>query len=261
MTDRNSRKIELIGLTNFPLIKQGDDIASLIIDSCKKSGQKIINQDIFVITQKIISKSENRYRILSQIKPGSRAKYYSWISGKDPRFVQLVLDESNQVLRAKKNTLIVEHKNGFICANAGIDHSNTEPQSENSEETFLLLPKDPDLSADKIRFKIESELRIKVGVLIIDSHGRAWRNGTIGMAIGISGLPGLVDLRGNDDLFGFKLKITMVAASDELAAAASLLMGQAKEGIPVVIARGFPYKLREGKLSELIRPKHEDLFR
>jgi len=261
MAKRNSKNIELIGLTSFPLVKPGDDIASLIIDSCRKENLEIFDQDIIVITQKIISKSENRYRLLSEIKPGFKAKYYSWISGKDPRFVQLVLNESNQVLRAKKNTLIVEHKNGFICANAGIDHSNTDPQSANSEETYLLLPKNPDFSADTIRFKIESEFHKKVSVLIIDSHGRAWRNGTIGMAIGISGIPGLVDLRGNEDLFGFKLKITMVAASDELAAAASLLMGQAKEGIPVVIARGFPYELREGKMSELIRPKKEDLFR
>lgn len=257
----NIKKIDLLGLTNFPLVKPGDNIASLIIESCKKSNIEIKDQDIFVITQKIISKSENRYRTLSNIKPRFRAKYFSWISGKDPRFVQLVLDESNQVLRAKKNTLIVEHKNGFICANAGIDHSNTDPQSENTEDAYLLLPKNPDFSADSIRKKIESESQKRIGVLIIDSHGRAWRNGTIGMAIGISGIPGLVDLRGYEDLFGFKLRITMVAAADELAGAASLLMGQAKEGIPVVIVRGFPYQLREGKISELIRPKKEDLFR
>ncbi len=261
MTTKNSQKIELFGLLNFPLVRPGDDIASLIIDSCKKNNLEIKDQDIIVITQKIISKSESRYRILSQVKPGFRAYYYSLISGKDPRFVQLVLNESNRVLRAKKNTLIVEQKNGFICANAGIDHSNTDPQSGNNEETYLLLPKNPDLSSANIRHKIELELHKQIGVLIIDSHGRAWRNGTIGMTIGISGIPGLVDLRGNEDLFGFKLKVTMVAASDELAAGASLLMGQSKEGIPVVIARGFPYKLREGKMSELIRPKNEDLFR
>jgi coenzyme F420-0:L-glutamate ligase / coenzyme F420-1:gamma-L-glutamate ligase len=257
----NFPTLELIGLREFNYVQPGDNIASMIIEFCKNKTITVQNEDIFVITQKIVSKSENRYRNLHDIKPGLRAQEYAFITKKDPRFVQLVLNESNKVLRAKKNTLIVEHKNGFICANAGIDHSNTESQSDIPEDTYLLLPQDSDLSAKRIRNNLENYYNLKLGVLIVDSHGRAWRNGTVGMTIGLSGIPGLVDLRGNEDLFGFKLRITMVAASDELAAAASLLMGQAKEGIPIVIARGFPYKLREGNLSELIRDKKDDLFR
>ncbi len=257
----NFPRLELIGLKDFKYVHPGDNIASMVIEYCQRQNIEIHNEDIFVITQKIVSKSENRYRNLQDIKPGIRAHEYSLITKKDPRFVQLVLDESNKVLRAKKNTLIVEHKNGFICANAGIDHSNTESQSNNPEDNYLLLPQNSDLSAQRIRIDLERFYNLRFGVLIIDSHGRAWRNGTVGTTIGISGIPGLVDLRGSEDLFGFKLKITMVAASDELAAAASLLMGQAKEGIPIVIARGFPYKLREGNLSELIRNKKDDLFR
>jgi len=253
--------LELIGLKDFPFVKPGDDISSLIVEFCENRKILIKNEDIFVITQKIVSKSEFRYRNLNEIKPGLRAKKYSLITNKDPRFVQLVLDESNKVLRAKKNTLIVEHKQGFICANAGIDHSNTESGSAHSDDIVLLLPENADQSAQRIRNELEKAYKLRFGVLIIDSHGRAWRNGTVGMTIGLSGIPGLVDLRGNEDLFGFKLKITMVAASDELAAAASLVMGQEKEGIPIVIARGFPYKLREGKLSELLRNEKDDLFR
>lgn len=257
----NLPSLELIGLRDFFYIQPGDNIASRIIDYCRENDLKVQNEDIFVITQKIVSKAENRYRDLKYIKPGLRAKEYAFITKKDPRFVQLVLNESNKVLRAKKNTLIMEHKNGFICANAGIDHSNTESQSDIPEDTYLLLPQNSDLSAQRIRDDLQKHYNLKLGVLIIDSHGRAWRNGTVGMTIGLSGIPGLVDLRGSEDLFGFKLKITMVAASDELAAAASLLMGQANEGIPIVIARGFPYKLREGHLSELLRDKRNDLFR
>lgn len=251
--------LQLIGVTGVPLIKPGDSISEIILLACQKQEIVIQDNDILVITQKIVSKAEGRFKNLNSIKPGIRAGIISLVTQKDPRFVQLVLDESNKVLRVKKNTLIVEHKNGFVCANAGIDHSNVD--DKNQENIYLLLPKNPDFSAQQFRNDIERKLNINIGVLIIDSHGRAWRNGTIGMAIGLSGLPGLVDLRGKEDLFGFKLRITMVGAADELAAGASLLMGQAKEGVPVVIARGFPYQLRDGKLSELIRERKDDLFR
>jgi coenzyme F420-0:L-glutamate ligase/coenzyme F420-1:gamma-L-glutamate ligase len=155
----------------------------------------------------------------------------------------------------------VEHKLGFVCANAGIDHSNVAGPGNSAEEWILLLPADPDRSAKAIRAAIESSTGKQIGILIIDSHGRAWRNGTVGAAIGISGLPGVTDLRGRPDLFGYKLQVTQVGVADELAAAASLVMGQAAEGTPVVHVRGFPYPLREGALQELIRPKEQDLFR
>ena len=184
--------------------------------------------------------------------------------------MELILAESNEILRTRPGLIVVEHKQGFICANAGIDRSNVEPKTSEAFEDFgsllgdewvLLLPKDSDKSATELRQKLEKATGAKLGILIIDSHGRAWRNGTVGMTIGISGVPGLVDLRGDEDLFGRELKITQVGVADELAAGASLMMGQKDEGTPVIHARGFPYPLREGSLKELIRPKEMDLFR
>jgi coenzyme F420-0:L-glutamate ligase/coenzyme F420-1:gamma-L-glutamate ligase len=169
----------------------------------------------------------------------------------------LILRESREVLRVRPGSVVVEHKLGFVCANAGIDHSNVA----GDDNWALLLPMDPDASAARLREQLESASGARLGVLIIDSHGRAWRLGTVGAAIGLSGLPGVVDLRGNTDLSGYTLKITQVGAADELAAAASLVMGQAAEGTPVVHVRGFPYPLREGALGELLRPREEDMFR
>jgi coenzyme F420-0:L-glutamate ligase/coenzyme F420-1:gamma-L-glutamate ligase len=157
--------------------------------------------------------------------------------------------------------IIVEHRLGFVCANAGIDHSNVKGDDIAGEEWVLLLPLDPDASAQRIREGLEAYSGARLGVLIIDSHGRAWRMGTMGVAIGVSGLPGLMDLRGRPDLFGYNLRVTQVGVADELAAGASLVMGQAAEGTPVVHVRGFPYPLREACLEELLRPKELDLFR
>jgi len=151
----------------------------------------------------------------------------------------------------------VEHRLGFVCANAGIDQSNLGE----GEEAALLLPQDPDLSAARLRAALEEQSKVRLGILIIDSHGRAWRIGTVGAAVGISGIPALLDERGWQDLFGYTLKITVVGVADELAAAASLLMGQAAEGTPVIHVRGFPYPLGESRLSELLRPKEQDMFR
>jgi coenzyme F420-0:L-glutamate ligase/coenzyme F420-1:gamma-L-glutamate ligase len=183
------------------------------------------------------------------------------VTEKDPRIAELVLQESKEILRTRPRTVIVEHRLGFVCANAGIDHSNVKGEGDEIEEWVLLLPENPDASAHKIRQELEEVFRVHLGVMIIDSHGRAWRMGTTGVAIGLSGLPGLVDLRGQPDLFGYVLQITQVGAADELAAAASLVMGQAAEATPVVHVRGFPYPLRESYLAELLRPKEMDLFR
>jgi coenzyme F420-0:L-glutamate ligase/coenzyme F420-1:gamma-L-glutamate ligase len=253
--------LTLTAIPNIPLVKPGDDIAGLILSATSGACIQIKNGDIFVLAQKIVSKAEGRLANLSEITPSQQAIDLAEKTGKDARMVELVLSESNKVLRYRTNVLIVEHKLGFVCANAGIDHSNVEGLYGNPDEWMLLLPKDPDASAETIRRKIEQQTHTRIGVMIIDSHGRAWRNGTLGTVIGLSGMPGLVDLRGKPDLFGFKLKITQVAAGDELAAGASLLMGQASEGTPVVHVRGFPYPLREGSLKELIRPENEDMFR
>lgn len=254
-------ELKLITLEHFPLVKPGDNLAELIANCVAAQGISPQKGDIFILAQKIVSKSEGRLRNLSTIQPSQEALNIAEITKKDPRFVEAVLSESKSVLRVRYNTLIVEHKLGFICANAGIDHSNVHGDWGNELDWILLLPENPDLSAEKTRRGLEKHFGCELGVLIIDSHGRAWRNGTVGVSIGVAGMPALVDLRGNEDLFGFKLKITQVAAADELAAGASLLMGQAKEGTPVVLAHGFPYPLREGNLQELIRPEELDLFR
>ncbi|HEY4692206.1 MAG TPA: coenzyme F420-0:L-glutamate ligase, partial [Bellilinea sp.] len=180
---------------------------------------------------------------------------------KDPRLVELMLQESRSVLRYRPGTIIVEHKAGFVCANAGIDHSNVEGPYGNPEDWVLLLPENADESAARIRSVIQEQTGKQIGVMIIDSHGRAWRVGTVGVSIGFSGIPGLVDLRGQPDIFGYHLRATQVAAADELAGSASLVMGQADERIPVVHVRGFPFPLREGHFNELLRPPDLDLFR
>ncbi len=253
--------LSLTPIPGIPIIKPGDDIADILIQACSDSRLHPQDGDIWVLAQKIVSKAENRLANLKQVTPSARAFEIANRTHKDPRFVELVLRESNEVLRQKPGVLIVEHKCGFICANAGIDHSNVSMDQGDPEDWYLLLPENPDQSASQIRAKLEAVYKKRFGVLIIDSHGRAWRNGTVGATIGLSGLPGVVDLRGKPDLFGYKLQITQVGAADELAAAASLVMGQADERTPAVLANGFPYALREGSLSELIRDQKDDLFR
>jgi len=253
--------LNLTPLHHIPLIRQGDDLADIVVKALHENQIEIQDHDILVFAQKIVSKAEGRAVNLVAVNPSARAIELARKTEKDPRLVELILCESNEVLRTRIGTIIVEHKLGFVCANAGIDHSNVAGVGNESEEWVLLLPQDPDRSAEQIRSDIQSKTEKQIGVLIIDSHGRAWRNGTVGVAIGIAGMPGLEDLRGKPDLFDFTLRITQVGAADELAAAASLVMGQAAEGTPVVHVRGFPYTLRDGSLKELIRTKDQDLFR
>jgi len=251
----------LTPLRDFPLVKPGDDLSELLTQSLDKNKIELQDGDILVLAQKIVSKAENRLVNLTTVKPDVRAEHYAEITGKDPRLLAMILSESKKVIRTRKNLIIVEHKLGFISANAGIDHSNVSGPSGEAEDWVLLLPEDPDRSASLIRQEMENRFGCGIGVQIIDSHGRAWRQGTVGVTIGVAGVPGLVDLRGLPDLFNYRLRVTQVAAADELAAAASLVMGQASEGTPVVHVRGFPYPLRESGLKELIRPEELDLFR
>ena len=248
-------------LPKMPLIYPGDNLADMLLAAMQTARINLEDGDILVLAQKIVSKAEGRLVNLSTITPSKEAIDLSVLSRKDPRLVELILGESKDVLRVRPGTIIVEHRLGFVCASAGIDHSNVRGETGNPEDWVLLLPKDPDNSALEIRRRIKVVTGNRIGVMIIDSHGRSWRLGTIGTAIGISGLPAMVDERGWQDLFGYRLKITIVAAADELAAAASLVMGEAAEGIPAVHVRGFPYPLRESTIRELIRPKENDLFR
>lgn len=253
--------LTLTSLKNIPLIRRGDHLADIILKSLQESNQELQDDDILVLAQKIISKAEGRMVNLASIHPSPRAIQLGEETEKDPRVVELMLQESSEVLRSRKGVIVVEHKLGFVCANAGIDHSNVMGAGDSNEEFVLLLPEDPDTSAKQLRDQILRSTGKRIGVMIIDSHGRAWRNGTVGICIGLSGIPALVDERGWHDLFGYTLKATIVAVADELAAAASLMMGQAAEGTPVVHVRGFPYPLGEGSLAEIIRPKELDMFR
>jgi coenzyme F420-0:L-glutamate ligase/coenzyme F420-1:gamma-L-glutamate ligase len=253
--------LTLTPLKALPIIQPGDDLAEMIINTLDSNDLSLQEGDILVLAQKIVSKAEGRLINLTEVQPSERAMHYAEITGKDPRLLELILSETKSVLRTRQNLIIVEHRLGFVSANAGIDHSNVSGPWGDPEDWFLLLPEDPDQSAENLRKTLEEKFDCRIGVLIIDSHGRAWRLGTVGTTIGFSGMPGLVDLRGQPDLFNYRLRVTQVAAADELAAAASLVMGQAQEGTPVVHARGFPYPLREGNLQELIRPEELDLFR
>lgn len=251
------RSLNLTALEGIPEIRAGDDLAALTIAALGRTGIALAPGDLLVIAQKIVSKSEGRTVALAGVTPSPRAIELAAITRKDARLIELVLSESKEVLRAKKDVIIVEHRLGCVMANAGIDQSNVEYGGE----SVLLLPLDPDASCERLRVALRGSTGVDPGVIINDSFGRAWRNGTVGIALGVAGLPGLLDLRGRPDRFGRKLLITQVGLADEVAAAASLVMGQADEGWPVVHVRGVPYARREGSVRELLRSKNEDLFR
>lgn len=251
--------LSLWALAGVPLVKAGDDLAAIVLDAVAANGLVLADGDVVVLAQKIVSKSEGRIVDLATVTPGPRAHELARQGDKDPRLVEVILSESTEVLRSRPGALIVVHRLGFVCANAGIDQSNLGAGSDDSH--CLLLPLDPDGSAARLRQTLQAKTGRKLAVLIIDSWGRAWRTGTLGHAIGVSGMPGLLDLRTNPDLFGRELRHSELGLADEVAAASSLVMGQAAEGRPIVLARGVPYERREGRAADLIRSKSIDLFR
>jgi coenzyme F420-0:L-glutamate ligase / coenzyme F420-1:gamma-L-glutamate ligase len=252
-------ELTLRALDGVPMVKAGDDLAGIVLDALTASGLSLQAGDVIVLAQKIVSKAEDRLIELRGIEPSARAVEIAAQSDKDPRVVQLILDESDEILRVRPGAIIVGHRLGFVAANAGIDQSNIG--NGDDDDRVLLLPLDPDGTCDRLRAELKSRTGIDVAVVIIDSIGRAWRNGTVGTAIGVSGMAGLLDLRTKPDLFGRPLKTSELGLADELASAASLVMGQSSEGRPVVLARGVPYARRDGNARELIRPKEIDLFR
>ena len=251
--------MKVIALSGVPLVRRGDDLAQIVIAAVSASNETLRSGDVVVIAQKIVSKAEGRAVALDSVTPSKRALELAALVGKDARLVELVLSESSEVLRCRKDVIVVVHRLGFVMANAGIDLSNIEQGA--SDTSALLLPLDPDATCALLRRRLAESVNAEVGVIINDSHGRAWRNGTVGVALGAAGVPALLDLRGETDLFGRRLQITQVGLADELASAASLLMGQSREGCPVVLLRGVPYQLREGNAAELIRAKELDMFR
>lgn len=251
--------ISLTAVSHFPDVQPGDDIAQLLLDSLTKLDIILQSGDVLALAHKIISKAEGRLVNLATVVPSERACNIAEQVQKDPRLVELILQESDEISRMKPGVLIVRHRLGFTSANAGIDRSNV--RQEAGKETMLLLPVDPDGSAAKLRQDIQAALGVEVGILIVDSHGRPFRLGTVGVAIGAAGLPTLWDRRGESDLYGYQLEHTEVGTADEIAAAASLLMGQAAEGTPVVLIRGLKLPAKEGKARDLIRPKSLDMYR
>jgi coenzyme F420-0:L-glutamate ligase/coenzyme F420-1:gamma-L-glutamate ligase len=254
-----SNTASLIALADFPLVRPGDDLAALVIAALEKGRHRIASGDVLVLAQKIVSKAEGRYVDLARIEPSARAVSLAAETGKDPRLVEVILGESSRVVRHAPNVLIVEHRLGFVMANAGVDRSNVDPEA--GAEPVLLLPRDPDASAVALRARLAAHFDAAPSVVISDSFGRAWRRGTVGIALGAAGLPALMDLRGQPDLYGRELRVTETGLADEIAAAASLLMGQGDEGIPAVLLRGLSWFAAALPAAQLIRPAAEDLFR
>jgi len=250
--------VTLIPLHGIKLVEPGDDLGAIAVNAFAANGLVPRNGDVLVVAQKIVSKSEGRYADVAAIEPSSRAIALAAEVDKDPRFVEVVLSESKRVVRHRPGLLIVEHRLGFVMANAGIDHSNVSPTDG---ERVLLLPEDPDGSACALREHLAEVFGARVAVIISDSFGRAWRKGTVGVALGAAGLPALIDMRGRPDLFGRALQVTETGFADEIAAAAGLLMGQADEAVPMVLVRGLSWSAPEVSAATLVRPAEHDLFR
>jgi len=254
-----SVRLELIALEDFPLVEPGDDLGTLIAESLHHNQLVLQAGDVLVVAQKVVSKAEGRYVRLADIIPGPEALALAERAEKHPRQVQLILDESREVLRVRPGVIIVEHRHGYVHANAGIDKSNIANSS--GDPRVLLLPLDPDASAMALRQALGARYGLTPQVIINDSSGRAWRNGTVGIAIGTAGLTPVRNQIGERDMFGNILEVTEPAEADELAAAASLLMGQSAQGRPVVLARGLALLPAQGGSQALIRPREQDLFR
>jgi coenzyme F420-0:L-glutamate ligase / coenzyme F420-1:gamma-L-glutamate ligase len=249
--------IELFALRGMPMVREGDDLAALIIDAL--GPRELRDGDVVVVAQKVVSKAEGRIVDLATVTASAAAEKLASETGKDARIVEVILGEATRVVRSRPNLIIVQHRLGFVMANAGVDQSNVAPAD--GVHRVLLLPRDPDASAEALRARLEQRFGARVGVIISDSFGRAWRRGTCGIAIGAAGLPSLIDLRGQPDLFGRTLEVSIIGFADEIAAAASLLQGQAAEAQPVVLVRGLNWTAPNAPANELVRPLEEDLFR
>ena len=252
-------QLTLTALPHIPLIQRGDDLAAIILQGLRDANLAIEEGDVLVLAQKIVSKAEGRMVRLSDVTPSPRAVALSAECGKDARFCEVVLWDTREVLRVRDGLIVVETPHGWICANAGIDRSNVAPHD--TDEWVLRLPADADRSASELRERLRAAGSRDVGVIIDDTHGRAWRNGAIGVAIGVAGLPAVEDLRGRQDLFGYHLQVTTIGLADQIASAASLLQGQADEGRPIIHVRGVPKSKGDGSAREIVREKELDLFR
>ena len=260
---RKGAKMTITALEDNPLVQPGDDLAELLLASLSAMGEALQDSDVLVLAQKIVSKSEGRYVDLADVTPSDRALELAEEVDKDPRLVEVILSESTDIVRYRKGVLVVAHRCGAVLANAGIDRSNIAQPDDGNElgTSVLLLPEDPDRSCAALRESLTQRTGAQIGVVINDSLGRAWRNGTVGAAIGCAGIEALLDLNGQPDLFDRPLQSTQVGLADELAAAASLVMGQADEGRPAALIRGLTGGQGNGTAADLVRSKDQDLFR
>jgi coenzyme F420-0:L-glutamate ligase/coenzyme F420-1:gamma-L-glutamate ligase len=254
-------QLTLTALPNIPLIQRGDDLAAIILRGLGDARLALADRDVLVLAQKVVSKAEGRMVRLCDVTPSPRARELAHQSGKDARFCEVVLWDTREIVRVREGLMIVETHQGWVCANAGIDRSNVAPPSGDDDEWVLRLPEDADRSARDLRERLRAETGRDIGIVINDTHGRAWRNGAIGVAIGVAGIPAIEDLRGQPDLFGYHLQVTFVGIADQIAAAASLLQGQANEGRPIVHARGILFIQHDGAARDIVRAKEADLFR
>jgi coenzyme F420-0:L-glutamate ligase/coenzyme F420-1:gamma-L-glutamate ligase len=254
-----TREVTLTALSGIKLVEPGDDLGAITVAALRDNGLAPKDGDVLVVAQKIVSKAERRFVDVATVRPSARAIALAAEVDKDPRFVEVVLSEANRVVRHRPGLLIVEHRLGFVMANAGIDHSNVA--APDGGERVLLLPIDPDGSAQGLRRHLLQVFGVGIGLIISDSFGRPWRKGTVGVALGAAGLPAFVDLRGHPDLFGRELLVTETGFADEIAAAAGLLMGQADEAIPMVLVRGLAWSAPNVPVASLVRPAEHDLFR
>ncbi len=246
-----------VALPGIPVVQPGDDLAGLILDALARAEMSLQAGDVLVVTSKIVSKAEGRVVALDSVQPSQEARALAARTGKDPRMVELVLRESAAVSRTAPNVLVVRHRLGFVSANAGIDQSNVD----GTDAHALLLPLDPDASARAIHDKLKTATGVAVGIVISDSHGRPFRLGNVGVAVGVAGMPALVDLRGQRDMFGRVLKISIQGYADMVASAACLLTGEGGEGLPVVLLRGLTFPALDGRAADLYRSPEQDLYR
>jgi coenzyme F420-0:L-glutamate ligase / coenzyme F420-1:gamma-L-glutamate ligase len=249
------KRLELIGVEGIGEIKAGDSIGALICDASARQDINLADDDVLVVAQKIVSKAEGRMVQLAEVTPSERARELGRDLDKEPALVEVILGESRKVIRTSGRALIVETHHGFVCANAGVDQSNVGLRQ------VALLPRDPDRSAREIRGAITNRIGKAPAVIVSDSFGRAWRVGTVDVAVGIAGMGAIKDERGLNDIYGYRLNAAVAAIADELAAAAELVMGK-RDSVPVVVVRGFEFdKKEDGSVKELLRPEAEDLFR
>jgi len=248
--------IRIIPVTGMPIIKEGDDLGLLICEAAAKQGTPIEDGDIIVVTHVVVSRAEGNVVNLKDVVPSEFAKTISKEFNRDPALVEVVLRESKSIVRMGNGHIIAETKHGFICANAGVDRSNVP-----GEGNVALLPRDPDLSAREIRSRIKEVTGKDVAVIVSDTHGRPLRSGEINVAIGVAGIKPIRDRRGENDLFGYTLRVKQTAIADEISSAAELVIGQADEGIPVAIIRGYKYeRCEDATARDLIRSREKDLF-